>query len=67
MAKNEPIVPFKPLWPGYADQYFTARNRPCGKCSRPFTTTPRWRYFCPKCRATKPVRRGLPATFSIGG
>ena len=34
---------------------FTPRERPCGACRRPFTTTPRRAYFCPECWHT--VRR----------
>ena len=70
MAKTRRVIDqslYKPLPPGYADAHFKARLRDCGKCSRPFETTPRWRYFCPKCRSTKTVRNGLSPTFSIGG
>ena len=49
----------------HADPNFKPRLRDCGKCSRPFETTPRWRYFCPKCRATVNVQKGLSQTFSI--
>ena len=34
----------------HADPNFRARLRPCGKCLRPFTTSAKWRYFCPHCR-----------------
>ena len=48
----------------HADPNFKARLRECGRCSRPFETTPRWRYFCPKCRLSGDVRKGLSQTFS---
>ena len=50
----------------HADPNFKARLRDCGKCSRPFETTPGFRYFCPRCRASKEVRKGLAQTFSAG-
>ena len=72
MAKTKRMIDqslYKPLPPGYADEHFKPRLRACGKpgCGRTFETTPAFRYFCPKCRATKTVRNGLSPTFSIGG
>ena len=61
------IERYQPPAPGasdHADPYFTSRLRDCGKCSRPFETSARWRYFCPKCRNTVDVRKGLSQTFS---
>ena len=49
----------------HADQNFKARLRDCGRCLSPFETSPRWRYFCPRCRNTKDVRQGLSQTFSV--
>ena len=48
----------------HADPNFKPRLRDCGKCSRPFETSAAWRYFCPKCRNTVAVRKGLSQTFS---
>ena len=58
---------YEPPKPGdedHADPNFKARLRECGRCAKPFETTPRWRYFCGRCRATKDVRMGLAQTFS---
>ena len=41
--------------PESSDPLFRSRRRDCGKCSRPFETSVRWRYFCPRCRQTKAV------------
>ena len=35
----------------HADPHFKPRLRDCGRCSNPFETTPRWRYFCPKMQS----------------
>ena len=36
------------LSPVIRDSFFP-RERPCGSCRRPFTTTPRLYYFCRPC------------------
>ena len=46
----------------HADPHFRAKRRPCGRCGEEFTTTPRWRYFCGKCRV---VKKTALHTFSI--
>ena len=51
----------------HADPNFKPRLRGCGRCSNPFETTPRWRYFCPVCRKTPDVKKGLRRTLSISG
>ena len=50
--------------PDHADPHFRPRVRECGRYSRPFETSAAWRYFCPKCRTSTDVRRGLAQTFS---
>ena len=35
--------------PKNADPYFRPKLRQCGKCGRPFTTTPLRRYLCAGC------------------
>ena len=49
----------------HADPYFKARLRECGRpgCHRTFRTTPRWRYFCEKCRKSHDVLKGLRLTY----
>ena len=51
----------------HADPYFKPRLRECGRCSKPFETTPRWRYFCEKCRKSHGVLKGLRVEYGIPG
>ena len=53
--------------PDHADPTFKPRLRDCGRCSRPFETSPAWRYFCPKCRVSPVVKKTALHTFSIFG
>ena len=48
-AISRPDLP-EPGVPESADPLFKAKDRPCGKCGKSFTTPPRWRYFCEACR-----------------
>ena len=41
--------------PDSADPGFRARVRPCGRCREEFTTSAKWRYFCPNCRRSPEV------------
>ena len=51
----------------HADPNFKKRLRECGRCARPFETTPAWRYFCEKCRVSPVVKKKVTErhTFSI--
>ena len=51
----------------HADPYFKKRVRKCGRpgCDREFQTTPRWRYFCEKCRKSHDVLKGLGVTYGL--
>ena len=51
--------------PESADPNFKPRLRDCGRCSKPFETTPRWRYFCGKCRKSRDVLKGLHVTYGL--
>ena len=51
----------------HASPNFKPRLRDCGRCSKPFETTPRWRYFCGKCRKSHDVLNGLRVTYGIPG
>ena len=42
----------KPEVPNDVDPFFRSKNRPCGRCQKPFDTTPRNRYFCDQCWVT---------------
>ena len=33
-----------------ADPNFVPRDRPCGLCGRGFVTSPKFRYYCGRCR-----------------
>ena len=59
---------YQPPAPGeadHADQNFRAKRHPCGRCGEEFTTTPRWRFFCPKCRVSPVVKKTALHTFSM--
>ena len=45
------------------------RLRECGRpgCEREFETTPRWRFFCGKCRKNREVLKGLGVTYGFHG
>ena len=61
-------LPPNPGEADHADPTFKPRLRDCGKpgCDRTFETTPRWRFFCPRCRQTKAVRFPEPErTYAI--
>ena len=51
----------------HADPYFKKRLRKCGRpgCHREFETTPRWRFFCGKCRKHPDVLKGLRLEYRI--
>ena len=49
----------------HASPNFKPRLRDCGRCSKPFETTPRWRYFCGKCRKSHDVLKGLRVTYGL--
>ena len=49
----------------HADPHFKPRLRDCGRCARPFETSPAWRYFCPKCRVNPVVKKTALHTFSM--
>ena len=40
-----------------ADPHFRKKVRACGRCDFKFTTTPRWRYFCERCRQSAAVKK----------
>ena len=42
--------------PDSADPLFVPKRRRCGRCGEGFTTTPRWRYFCGRCRYSTLVK-----------
>ena len=59
---------YKPPAPGAsdsADPLFRPKQRPCGRCGEEFTTTPRWRYFCGRCRVNPVVKNTALHTFSF--
>ena len=41
--------------PESADPLFVPKQRPCARCGEAFTTSARWRMFCPRCRQTRAV------------
>ena len=42
--------------PDSADPLFRKKVRACGRCNFKFTTTPRWRYFCERCRESASIK-----------
>ena len=51
--------------PGKRRPEFQTTATDCGRCSKPFETTPRWRYFCGKCRKSRDVLKGLQVTYGL--
>ena len=58
----EVFGPSEPL--GQMDRHFKPRERMCGRCSKPFTTTPLRRYLCKGCW-TSVSKHGFVSEYSI--
>ena len=63
------VYEYKPPEPGdhdHADPFFKSRSRLCGKCQRPFETTPKYRYYCGLCRLAPARQRAQNRAYSAG-